>query len=73
MAIAVDGGEYIVDRISPATYPDAAGILLEPDALYWAICHETSATQLGYSRDLEASRTRTNSVEWLEQRSRPSP
>ena len=86
MTIAVDGDEYIVNRISPATYPDAAGILLEPDALYWAICHDTSATelsenetrsdratQLGYSRDLEASRTRTNSVAWLEQRSRPSP
>lgn len=85
MTIAVDGDEYIVNRITPATYPDAAGILLVPDALYWAICHDTSATelsenetridratQLGYSTNLETSRTRTDSVEWLEQRSRPS-
>lgn len=77
MAIDFDGNEYIIDRLSPGNYPP--GFQREADALYWAICHDTSVTdldknqsreqqaiQLGYDLNREASQTRQDFIELIE-------
>ena len=77
MAINFDGTEYIIDRLSPGNYPP--GFQREADALYWAICHDTSVTdldknqsreqqaiQLGYDLNREASQTRQDFIELIE-------
>jgi len=77
MAINFDGTEYIIDRLSPGNYPP--GFQREADALYWAICHDTSVTdldknqsreqqaiQLGYDLNREAEQTRQDFIELIE-------
>ena len=77
MTIDFDGNEYIVNHLSPGNKPGS--FQAESDALYWAICHDTTgadldrdkfreqqAIQLGYDLNREATQTRQDFIELIE-------
>ncbi|NES94194.1 MAG: hypothetical protein F6K32_03035 [Desertifilum sp. SIO1I2] len=76
-AVDFAGNEYIINHLSPGVSPSS--FQAEVDALYWALCHNISASQLaetgfrasqarrlGYDLNREANQTRQTSVRFLD-------